>query len=99
MVPPAGEANLPGPRIALAFPPLAEEDLEAALSATQDDHHGGRGLRLQLRLRQLEREQELPQPLDGGFSQRNVRMSLPIFWGSPMPPAGARPHGSRVKPA
>ena len=64
MMPAAREADLTGPRIAFALPSFPEEDLEAFGPFPQDDHHRGRGFRLQLRLGEFEGQEELTQPFD-----------------------------------
>ena len=64
VMPAAREADLTGPRVALALSTFAEEDLETFGAFPQDDHHRGRGFRLQLGLREFERQEELAQPFD-----------------------------------
>src|SRR2546426_487408 len=54
------KAHLPGPRVALAFRPLAQEDFETVRAVAQDDHHRGGGFRLEFRFGELEGQQELP---------------------------------------
>jgi len=64
VMPAAREADLTGPRVALALSTFAEEDLETFGAFPQDDHHRGRGFRLQLGFREFERQEELAQPFD-----------------------------------
>src|SRR5207237_7787211 len=46
VMPAARQADLTGPRVALALSTFAEEDLETFGAFPQDDHHRGRGFRL-----------------------------------------------------
>src|SRR5436189_46427 len=46
VMPAAREADLTGPRVALALSTFAEEDLETFGAFPQDDHHRGRGFLL-----------------------------------------------------
>src|SRR6266704_3260095 len=75
----AREADLPGPRIAFAFRPLAQEDVETSWTILKDGHHGRGRLRLQLRLRELEGEQELPQAFEGSFRHPSAAYALPEY--------------------
>src|SRR5438445_9859164 len=65
--PAAGQADLPGPWIALSLRALPQKDLKISGSILEKDHHRGGRLRLQLRLRELEGEEELAEPLEGRF--------------------------------
>ena len=75
------KAHLPGPGVAFAFRPLAQEDLEAVRAVAQDDHHRGGGFRLQFRFGELEGQQELPQPFEGGFGHPESAYALPGYNG------------------
>src|SRR3989449_1789263 len=80
-MPSSRKAHLPGPRVAFAFRPLAQEDLEAVWAVVQDDHHRGGGFRLQFRFGELEGQQELPQAFEGGFGHPEAAYDLPEYNG------------------
>src|SRR2546422_7978771 len=77
----ARKADLPGPRIAFAFRPLAQQHLETAGTAAKDDHHGRGRFRLQLRFRELQGEQELPEAFEGSFGHPDAPMASPNIMG------------------
>jgi len=79
MVSPPRQTDLTGPGIALAFPSLAEEDLEAAAFVPKEDHHGGSGFRLQFSLRELERQEELAEAFDSGFVHEQTYRIPPLY--------------------
>src|SRR5437660_12041368 len=72
VMPAAREADLTRPRVALALSTFAEEDLETFGAFPQDDHHRGRGLGLQLGLREFGGQEELAQPFDGRLALRDT---------------------------
>src|SRR5213594_1734784 len=80
-MPSARKAHLPGPRVPLAFRPLTQEDLKAVRAVAQDDHHGGGGFRLQFGFGEFHREQELPEPIEGGFGHPETVYALSEYNG------------------
>src|SRR5712691_2715351 len=76
-----GKADLTGPRVAFAFRPLPEKDLEASRTVAKDDHHRGGRFRLQLRFGELEGQQELPQAFEGGFGHPDAVYAVPRYNG------------------
>jgi len=67
VMPAPWQTDLAGPWVPFPLTAFREEDLEPSVTVPQDDHHGGRGLRFQLRLRELNGQEELPQAIEGRF--------------------------------
>src|SRR3989337_148707 len=108
---PAREADVPGPRVPLPARALREEDLEAPRTFPEEDEDRGRGLRPQLRLRELDREKEASEGIRGvrhAGATRAARPFRPDAPGETAPrrlpspcawPAPPRPHGAGPDPA